>query len=191
MNRSLTVRLRWVVAMGMFVGLVAVLAWLAFPGKGQGGSSGGIKKAPLYRLAASSWNSTAFSTSASPFGRLFYDRTLPVKSTAYKALYVTVTGTAHQTNGDILALTCTLNGSPCDAYGKVRVANTGANSWLSNSFSQTWCVTPGGNEQHLQLVEFADSDLPPTNTVYIEHVNVIVDASSTTDACSTQGFVTS
>ena len=30
---------------------------------------------------------------------------------------------------------------------------------------------------------------PPTNTVYIEHVNVIVDASSTTDACSTQGFI--
>ena len=57
-----------------------------------------------------------------------------VKSSAYKALYVTVTGTAHQTNGDILALSCSLNGNPCDSYGPlVRVANMGANSMDGNS----------------------------------------------------------
>ncbi len=101
-----------------------------------------------------------------------------------------VIGVAHQTNGDILALVCTLNGSPCDSYGlgKVRVGNTGANSWENNSFSQTWCVTPTGTEQQLQLTLVADGVPPPTNTVYVEHVNVIVDASSTTDACSAQGF---
>jgi hypothetical protein len=176
-----------VVAAGIFVGLLAVAVWLAFPGTGRSGSSGGIKKAPLYRLAASSWTAGPFQASAGP-AVTFYDRTLPVKSTAYKALYVTVTGTAHQTNGDILALTCELNGGACDSYGTVRVANTGANAWVDNSFTQTWCVTPSGSEQHLELSELAAG--LPTNTVYIEHVNVIVDASSTTDACSTEGFVT-
>lgn len=173
----------------MLVGLVAVLGWLVFPGAGRGGS-GGIKKAPLYRLAADSWNSGAFQASVgTPV--TFYDRTLPVKSSAYKALYVTVTGTAHQTNGDVLSLGCSLNGNACDSYGpSVRVANTGASSWVSNSFTQTWCVTPSGNEQHLQLAEIAANDGLPTNTVYIEHVNVVVDASSTTGACSPEGFVT-
>ena len=187
MHRFLTVRRPWVVAMGMLV-VFAVLIWLAFPGAGRGGGTG-IKKAPLYRLAANSGNSVFSASIGSP--RLFYDRTLPVKSTTYKALYVTVAGTAHQTNGDILALACTLNGSPCDSYGlgKVRVGNTGANSWESNSFSQTWCVTPTGTEQQLRLILVAEGVPPPTNTVYIEHVNVIVDASSTTDACSTQGFI--
>ena len=109
----------------MFVGLTAVSAWLVFPGAGLGGSAS-IKKAPLYRLAANSWNSGAFQASAGP-PTVFYDHTLPVKSSAYKALYVTVTGTAHQTNGDILGLSCSLNGNPCDSYGPlVRVANTGA-----------------------------------------------------------------
>lgn len=188
MHTSLTVRLPWIVAAGVFVGLAAVLAWLVFPGTGLGGG-GGIKKAPLYRLAANSWNSGAFQASAGP-PVTFYDRTLPVKSSAYGALYVTVTGTAHETNGDILGLMCFLNGNPCDSYGPlvVRVANTGANAWLNNSFTQTWCVTPSENQQHLQLMELATGDLP-TNTVYMEHVNVIVDASSTTNACSTEGFV--
>lgn len=98
---------------GMLVAF-AVLIWLAFPGAGRGGGTG-IKKAPLYRLAANSGSSIFSASIGSP--RLFYDRTLPVKSTTYKALYVTVTGTAHQTNGDILALMCTLNASPCDSYG--------------------------------------------------------------------------
>ena len=104
------------------------------------------------------------------------------------SLYVTVTGTGRQENGDVLSLACLYSGHACDAYGSVRVGYTGGKStWPNNSFTQTWCVTADAGTQRLQLFIVP---LNLTNTVYIEHVNVTVDGSDTPGACSTTGFQT-
>ena len=192
MNRSLTLRRSWIGAAGLVAAVAAILIWLVFPGTG---STGDAKPAPLYRVAANTWNSGELTASfGSP--NLFYDRTFPIASKKYNALYVTVMGTAHQTNTDILGLACTIIdpttppfGRPCDSYGTwVWVANTGANSWQNNSFSQTWCVTLA-RDTSSQRIQLSMGGPSLTNTDYIEHVTVYVDAAKTADACSTTGFV--
>ncbi len=151
---------------------------------GATGPSGDSDPTTLKRIVA---NSTTQSYSASNFGTLFYDRTLPANSS--DALYITVTGTGHQANGDILSLLCTFGGSQCGGPfgGHVTVGNSGANSWPDNSFTATWCVVPGTATQRVQLFLIPTS---LTNTIYIEHVSVQVDGSDTPGACSDTGFQT-
>ena len=138
----------------------------------------------LNRITASSWNGAAYVAGFSG-QKLFYDRTLPVNTS--KSLYVTVTGTGRQENGDVMSLLCQYSGHACDAYGSVRVGYTGNSTWPNNSFTQTWCVTADAGTQRLQL---SLVPLNLTNTVYIEHVNVTVDGSDTPGACSATGFQT-
>jgi hypothetical protein len=140
----------------------------------------------LNRIAASSWNGTAYSA-GNGVSKLFYDRVLPANTS--QSLYITVTGTGRQENGDLLMLGCLFGAvpHPCDSYGNVTVGNTGVNSWRNNSFTQTWCVNPGTETQRLRLSSESPSLI---NTMYIEHVTVTVDGSDTPDACTSTGFQT-
>ena len=108
----------------------------------------GTPATALNRITASSWNGAAY---VAGFGgsKLFYDRILPVNAST--SLYVTVTGTGRQENGDVLTLACVYSGHSCDAYGSVRVGFTGNSTWPNNSFTQTWCVTADAGTQRLQL----------------------------------------
>jgi hypothetical protein len=187
MNRPTALRLPWIIAMAPLFALAATLIWLVFPKSGN--TAAPVRSPALYRIAANSWNGPAYVQGIGGSVSV-YDRTLSVDGADFTALYVTLTGTAHQSNGSALMLGCRIGpglGAPCDSYGDVRVAYTANNSWPNNSFTQTWCVKPvAGATQRIQIFM---SGVSLTNTNFIEHLNIHVDASNTPDACSTSGFV--
>jgi hypothetical protein len=184
MQRKLTINVPWLVAALALTG-IAIVIWLAFPGTGNSRSAappppGG----PVVRYAANVWTGDPFETGDSDV--VFWERKLPINNQEFKAIFITVTGTAQTDNGDVLELSCAVNGNDCDEFGNVPVQNTNGVTLPWNSFTQTWCVPLTQKSPRITL-DF--SSVPNNDTVFMEHVVVYVDAVRMDAACTSQGFI--
>lgn len=184
MQRRLTVNVPWLVAALALLGL-AIVIWLAFPGTGKSRSAsppppGGA----VVRYAANVWTGDTFETGDQDV--VFWERKLPINNQEFKAIFITVTGTARTEDGDVLALSCAVNGNDCDAYGDVTVQNSDGVTLPWNSFTQTWCVPLTQKSPRITL-DF--SSVPTDDTVFMDHVVVYVDAARMDAACTDGGFI--
>jgi hypothetical protein len=184
MQRKLTINVPWLVAALALTGL-AIVIWLAFPSSGKSRSAsppppGG----PVVRYAANTWTGAPLETDGTDV--VFWERKLPINNQEFKAIFITVTGTAQTFGGSILTLSCQVNGSDCDDFGDVPVQNSFFVNLPWNNITQTWCV-PLTQKSPRVTLDF--SSVEGEGFVSMEHVVVYVDAVRMDAACTSQGFI--
>lgn len=177
MSRKTTIGVSSALGFGLVAGVIALLALVAFPGKGQ--SLAVATPGTVYRIS-SAW----FDGEVSAYDETItvYDKTFRIPNTI-KTLYVEITATGDE-HGEQLELNCRLNGSNCMPDGFEKFLNTDGNDWHDNSIVARWCVhpraQPGLTSEHNVEIEMRSDG---GDYVFMEHGVITVDGETSSTAC--------
>jgi len=162
MSRRATLGISGIV--GLLVALAATLAFVVFP---SGGQSAVFPPTGLYRIAS------AYSVDESSI--IDGTQTLWTTTTAnaFKAFYVTVTGTADVHSSAVESLGCQIDGNDCAPSEFIRIQKQGADLH-DNSVVARWCMILPANSPNLHTFTIYQEG-SGGSTVYIEKVLITVD----------------
>ena len=149
---------------GLLVALAAMLAFVVFP---SGGQSTVFPPTGLYRVAS------AYSVDESSI--IDGTQTLWTTTTvnAFRAFYVTVTGTADVHGGSVESLGCQVDGNDCAPDEFIRIQKQNADLH-DNSVVARWCMILPSNSPNSHTFTIYQEGSGGDN-VYIEKVLITID----------------
>ena len=150
---------------GLLVALAATLAFVVFP---NGGQSAVFPPTGLYRVAS------AYSVNESSVNNATQTLWTTSTANAFKAFYVTVTGTADVHDNAVESLGCQIDGNNCAPSEFIRIQKQDADLH-DNSVVARWCMILPSNSPNSHTFTIYQEGSGGTD-VYIEKVLITIDA---------------